>query len=51
VFIYIPASAAVTVWRRRTIDDVLTDGEERLLQHISSSSREKCTSLAVTTLT
>jgi hypothetical protein len=35
VFIYIPASAAVTVWRRRTIDDVLTDGEERLLQHIS----------------
>ena len=35
MFIYIPASAAVTVWRRRTIDDVLTDGEERLLQHIS----------------
>jgi hypothetical protein len=30
-----PASAAVTVWRRRTIDDVLTDGEERLLEHIS----------------
>ena len=23
MFIYIPASAAVTVWRRRTIDDVL----------------------------
>jgi hypothetical protein len=30
-----PASAAVTVWRRQTIDDVLTDGEDRLLQHIS----------------
>ncbi len=33
MFIYIPASAAVTVWRRRTtrIDDVLTDGEDAVL--------------------